>query len=235
MEHYKIDGLSESEQMYLLTMAKINEAGQEFPIPVSHLAEALDVIPVSVHQMIRKLSQKQLLEYEPYKGVSLTPQGLSIAYQVLRSRRLWSVFLTEKLNLSPEEADELACHFEHFTSPELCERLSRYLENPQTDPFGNPIPQGKTTPKSHQGVKLTNLNIGAGARIFQIPEEDSVRAFLSNEGITPGSEIKLQAIGENKELLLKTKGHYVYLSSEIASQITIQVNTKNNQRYNKKP
>jgi len=217
---------SETEQMYLLTVSISSETGQEQPVSISYLAEELGIIPVSAHQMVKKLSKKGLLNYEPYKGVSLTSQGLQIAQQVLRSRRLWSVFLTEKLDLTPQNADELACHFEHYTSPELCERLATYLENPHTDPLGFPIPDGKMRPILHQGVQLTNLNYGDKAKILQIPAESSIRAFLQKVGVIPGSEIQLQGIGENNELLLKINNHHVYLSPEIAAQITIQASTK---------
>ncbi|HEY61935.1 MAG TPA: metal-dependent transcriptional regulator [Anaerolineae bacterium] len=213
---------SESEQMYLLSVAMINETGQEQPISISRLAEKLRVIPVSAHQMVKKLSKKGLLNYEPYKGVSLTLKGSQIAQRVLRSRRLWSVFLTEKLNLSPKEADELACHLEHHTTPELSERLATYLNNPRTDPLGNPIPDGKLAPNLNQGVQLTNLNIGSKAKILRIPGEKNTRAFLKNVGLIPGAEIQLQGLGEGNELLLKINNHNVYLSPDVAAQINIQ-------------
>ena len=214
--------LSESEQMYLLTIATLNETGQDSPIPVSQIAKALDVIPVSVHQMIQKLARKEYLKYEPYKGVSLTQLGAKIAYQVLRSRRLWAVFLVEKLKLSPIVADELACHFEHFTSAELCNRLAAFLENPPRDPLGKPIPEGKITSLSNVGVQLSNLKIGEQATILEVPEEESTRSFLQNEGIIPGSKVSLQGIGNNNELLLMTRNQHVYLSAEIASRILIR-------------
>ncbi|RMF39870.1 MAG: MarR family transcriptional regulator, partial [Anaerolineae bacterium] len=64
---------SESEQMYLVTLAQLETASQ--PVPLSALAQALGVQPVSVNQMVRKLAEAGLVTYEPYHGVSLSPQG----------------------------------------------------------------------------------------------------------------------------------------------------------------
>jgi DtxR family Mn-dependent transcriptional regulator len=108
--------MSESEEMYLVTLARLNEAEGKDPTPVSRLAEELAVLPVSVNQMIHKLEESGLVKYTQYKGVTLTETGIRQANNILRSRRLWEVFLVERLHYIPDEAESLACRLEHAVS-----------------------------------------------------------------------------------------------------------------------
>ena len=134
------DHTSESEEMYLITVARAVEEGTPEPIPVGAIAASLSVAPASVNEKIKKLADRGLLDYEPYRGVRLSKRGRIIAAQVLRTRRLWATFLTNHLGFSPLEADEQACRLEHVTAGEATERLARYLGEPEADPLGRPIP-----------------------------------------------------------------------------------------------
>ena len=55
MSNHNHKEISESEQMYLLTIARLIEGGQPEPISLSDIAKELSVLPVSVNQMVRKL------------------------------------------------------------------------------------------------------------------------------------------------------------------------------------
>lgn len=136
------DNTSESIEMYLLQIALLQQHTQ--PVPVPLLAHGLTVSPVSANEMCRKLTGKSLIIYEPYKGVTLTPQGEKLAHRVLRHRRLWEVFLVEKLGIFPTEAEEFACRFEHITPTPLAEKLAAFLGNPTLSPQDEPIPDRKS-------------------------------------------------------------------------------------------
>ena len=134
---------SEAEQMYLITVAREAECGRAGPVRVGRIAEVLKVSVPSANEMIRKLHNRGLLTYEPYRGVVLTAAGAQIAAQVLRTRRLWATFLVDHLGFSPAAADDQACHLEHATTPEAADRLATFLGNPEAGPLGNPIPAPK--------------------------------------------------------------------------------------------
>lgn len=119
--------MSESSEMYLISIARLIERGVPEPVALSQLAEELSILPVSANEMVHKLEQEGFLEYQPYHGVSLTEAGRRIANRVLRSRRLWESFLIDHLGVPPAEADSLACRFEHVTPGEVVDRLERYL------------------------------------------------------------------------------------------------------------
>ena len=135
--------VSESTEMYLLKAAVLEEAGAEAPVPVPQLADELGISQVSVNQMCRKLEEHGLLRYQPYRGVTLTETGLELANQVIRRRRLWEVFLHEKLGLSVAGAVDAACKLEHATTCDISDRLDDLLDHPRVCPHDKPIPPGR--------------------------------------------------------------------------------------------
>lgn len=130
--------MTESTEMYLLRIALLGEENQ--PVPIARLAEELDISPVSTNQMCRKLERRGLLAYQPYRGVMLTERGTAAAARVLRRRRLWEVFLVEKLRLSPDLAEEGACQLEHATTDAVADRLAEFLGHPTVCPHNERIP-----------------------------------------------------------------------------------------------
>jgi Mn-dependent DtxR family transcriptional regulator len=65
MTNHNNNGMSESEEMYLITIARLVEQGVEDPVAISPLAEALSILPVSANQMVHKLAEEGWLEYLP--------------------------------------------------------------------------------------------------------------------------------------------------------------------------
>lgn len=104
------------------------------------IAERLDTKAASVSDMLKKLSEKDLLIYRKYQGVNLTPKGLEVATRTVRKHRLWEVFLVEKLGFGWEEVHEIAEQLEHIQSVKLTDKLDAYLGHPKYDPHGDPIP-----------------------------------------------------------------------------------------------
>ena len=67
--------------MYLITVARLRQADQ--PVPLALLAQELGISPVSANEMCRRLAERALVTYQPYKGVTLTAQGEAMARRVL--------------------------------------------------------------------------------------------------------------------------------------------------------
>ncbi len=121
-------GTTPSEEMYLITVAMAEEEGREGPLPLASLAQALSISPASANQMVWRLADRGLVAYHPYRGVLLTAAGRAAAQRVLRGRRLWASFLEEHLGFGVEEADALACDYEHLTPPRVADRLEAFLD-----------------------------------------------------------------------------------------------------------
>ena len=104
------------------------------------IARMLDTKASSVTDMLKKFSEKTLVSYQKYQGVTLTKKGLHTAKMIVRKHRLWEVFLVDKLNFSWDEVHEIAEELEHIKSEKLIFKLDEYLGFPSLDPHGDPIP-----------------------------------------------------------------------------------------------
>ncbi|MBX0328464.1 metal-dependent transcriptional regulator [Oscillochloris sp. ZM17-4] len=213
--------MSESEQMYLLTVAMLAEDGAPPPISLAQLSSSLAIQPVSANQMVRKLADAGLLTYVPYRGVELTPDGLAAATLVLRYRRLWEVFLVERLGMTPEAADALACRMEHLTSLDVSERLAQFLGHPQLSPQGRPIPGPGDRAPGAVGLPLSRIAVGQVARVAAVDAGHAARAFLVAEGLLPGAELRLLALGAAGAALIAVADRELWLAHDIAAAIRV--------------
>ena len=103
---------------------------------------------------MKKLKEKKLIDYEKYGKISLTAKGLKAGVEVLRKHRLWETFLVQRLGFGWDEVHEVAEELEHVSSAKLIERLDAYLEHPDFDPHGDPIPDrnGKLPERSTRAL-----------------------------------------------------------------------------------
>ena len=209
MVHHNLDeeSTSESIEMYLLRVAMLQDGGQ--PVPVPQLAQELAISPVSAHEMCRKLTDRGLVQYEPYKGVTLTGEGDVLAQRVLRSRKLWQTFFVEKLNVPPVEAEEIACRFEHVTPDELADRLDTFLQSSLDELEVQP------------SCPLTSLTTGEQAQIVSLDVDKVSREYLMHQGVRTGQVIEILAAAEDGALLVVVSGRHLTLSWCFAQSINV--------------
>lgn len=200
--------LSTAEENYIKAILKISERGHK-SASTNAISKHLSTSPASVSDMLKRLSEKELINYEKYKGVTLSLSGSKHATQLIRKHRLWEVFLVKKLRFSWDQVHEIAEQLEHIQSEDLIMRLDAYLDYPKFDPHGDPIPNadGKFTIRNQTpladmhkgqegmlvGVKdneseflkyLNSLNIKLGTMISvvdSIPYDRSMRVVLDNK------------------------------------------------------
>ncbi len=213
---------SESEEMFLITVARALEDGHESPVPVPLLAENLSISRVSANEMTKKLVGRGFVEYAPYRGVTLTQEGTAIANRVLRRRRLWALFLAEHLGLSPAAADTVACEFEHITPAEVAGRLADFLGDPILDPEGKPIPAASgSTPTGPHELPLADLGVGQKSIVTRIAGDSATRSFLEDEGVTEGTMVTLLAIGSDHGCLVDAGDGHIHMSPGVAAHVLV--------------
>lgn len=209
--------MSESVEMYLITVARLRQADQ--PVPLALLAQDLGISPVSANEMCRRLAERALVTYQPYKGVTLTAQGEAMARRVLCRRRLWEVFLVEQLNLTPADADEIACRLEHVTPDTLTERLAAFLAFPTRSPRGDAIPYDGRPEHDPPTHSLATLPVGRRGRIVAVPaEQGPVRAFLQAHGLVPGAVVTVLGAAAD-ELLVLADQRTLALAHSVGSEV----------------
>ena len=214
--------VTESAEEYLGAICKLGEEGQ--PVALSALAKHLEISSVSANEMVRKLVERDLVLYEPYKGVSLTPAGQTQALVVIRRHRLWERFLTDVLGLSWDQVHEEACRLEHVTSPLVEERLAQFLGEPETCPHGHPIPTADGDMVAEAGRPLAELTAGQRATVLRVPEEDvALLRYLASLGLEPQATVQVEAAAPFQGPLTVRVGEAQHvLGRELASQIVVR-------------
>jgi DtxR family Mn-dependent transcriptional regulator len=188
------------------------------------IAEMLGTKPASVSDMLQKLSEKKVVNYVKYKGVTLTEEGKRVALKIVRKHRLWEVFLVEKLRFSWHEVHEIAEQLEHINSPLLIERLDEFLGYPKNDPHGDPIPDEYGTIPHNPKSPLSELGVDAVCQVTTVRDTNqSFLRYLDKVGIYIGAKIRILDRIEydgSLEIVVDDKKD-VTLSREIAKNILV--------------
>lgn len=152
---------SYTEENYLKAIFKLFER-QEKSVSTNSIAAEMTTSAASVSDMLKKLKEKGLINYEKYRGVTLTETGNSIATRLIRRHRLWEVFLVEKLDFSWDEIHEIAEELEHINSTKLTDSLDAFLGFPKFDPHGDPIPDKDGNFTTRKQVLLSEAKVTKG-------------------------------------------------------------------------
>jgi DtxR family Mn-dependent transcriptional regulator len=197
---------SEQLEEYLETILDIEE--QQGVAKTSAIAKCLKIAPASVTEALQVLSEKGFVEYEPYRGATLTDQGMEMARKVKRRHRLLEVFLTDVLHIREENVHDEACKMEHTLSDETECALCKLLNAPSRCPHGsliepcdrkvescsgclveNALPSAST--RDEPLIPVTALAPGQKATIAFLRGDNSVVQRLTDLGLTLKTEIRL--------------------------------------------
>ena len=180
--------ISSAVEDYLKAIFELGEKN----VKTQELAGALEVSAASVTGMIKKLSELNLIDYERYYGVSLTPAGRLIALETLRHHRLIETYLMQALGYAWHEVHDEAEKLEHVISEDFEERIAKVLGDPTHDPHGDPIPQRDGTLPQSRGVPLVTLEAGQTVEITRITNQDpEVLRYLAANDLVPGNHFEV--------------------------------------------
>ena len=212
--------LTLTEENYLKAVYHLADAGKS--VTTNELAEVMNTKPATVTDMIKRLSGKALISYEPYYGVKITRQGKAEALKVIRKHRLWETFLVKTLGIPWDEVHEIAEQLEHIQSPLLIERLDKFLGFPTTDPHGHPIPDSNG--KIVTAPQFILSTIPAKKKVFVHSVKDGSSSFLkylSKIGVYIGASLSaISQVGFDGSLeLLIDQKKKVFSSKKISDNI----------------
>jgi DtxR family transcriptional regulator, Mn-dependent transcriptional regulator len=183
--------LSFTEENYLKAIFKIAEKEKK-SASTNSIAKVLETSAASVTDMLKRLSEKELIHYEKYRGVTLTNEGNKIATSLIRRHRLWEVFLVDKLRFDWEHVHDLAEELEHIYSEELIQRLDAYLDYPKFDPHGDPIPNAEGRFTIRQQTPLSDMGTGLTCKVIGVKEHSNAfLRYLNQIKVKPGIEIQI--------------------------------------------
>lgn len=216
-------GLSYAEENYLKAILKLSGSPDQ-TVSTNAIAAHLETSAASVTDMLKKLGEKELIEYQRYKGASLSELGYKMATGLVRKHRLWEVFLVQSLGMTWDEVHEIAEELEHIQSDRLIDSLDAFLGHPKFDPHGDPIPnaQGRYTLRTQ--VQLSTLLPGKSGIITGVREDNSTfLKHLSEKGLIIGTRVDVISIDTYEQTHhLEVAGKAILLSGQIAQHILIK-------------
>jgi len=215
--------LTYAEENYLKAIYQLSEEGKK-GVSTNDIAGEMKTKPASVSDMLRKLGEKEVIEYRKYYGVQITEEGKKLALQTIRKHHLWEVFLVEKLRFSWDEVNAVADELQHIKSKILIQRLDEYLGFPKFDPHGDPIPDEYGDVRTRPRLPLNELSIHATGQIVAVKDNSSAfLKYLDKVGAYIGARIKVLEKVEfdgSFEILVDNK-KTLFMSKEVAANILI--------------
>jgi len=194
-------------------------------VSTNQIAALLNTSAASVTDMLKKLAEKQLINYARYQGVSLTPAGEKIAIHIIRKHRLWEYFLVEKLNFKWDEVHEMAEEMEHISSKELIDRLDKFMGYPKYDPHGDPIPDSNGNFKVHELKPVSLILTNEGGVISGVRDHSpAFLQYLERQQLTIGKKIKvIEIVDYDHSMVLQVESNKVNISREVANNLLISL------------
>jgi DtxR family Mn-dependent transcriptional regulator len=155
----------------------------------------------------------------------LTPEGETLAKDIVRRHRLAERLLTDVLSLDKQSVDPNACQLEHIISPEVSESICTLLGHPLQCPHGSSIPPGECCRRAEQHVEpivlsLDRLSAGESGRVAYVLLQNHPELHkLLSLGVIPGTEVHLHQtfptfvlqIGESQLALEESVARNIYI------------------------
>ena len=212
-----------TEENYLKAIFKLQEKS-ESGVSTNDIALSVNTRAASVTDMLKKLSEKKLINYKKYQGVSLTSLGNKTAINIVRKHRLWECFLVDKLNFKWDEVHDIAEELEHIDSIELIERLNTFLGFPEYDPHGDPIPTREGVFNNRKMKILLDMPKDFEGSIAGVSEHSS--AFLKHlEKLKIGLGVQVKITDKNEfdnSLWISINGSKsIVISKEVAKNLLV--------------
>ena len=120
----KFRKISLKQQMYLETIYDLSMS--EGHAHVKSIAERLSNSMPSVTEVMRKLAEKQLINYDIRKNISLTDEGERIAKELDERHGVLADFFAKILGCPASKAQMTACKVEHVVDTDFCDRLAGF-------------------------------------------------------------------------------------------------------------
>lgn len=211
--------LSQSVEDYLKAIYKLDT--EEKGASTTRIAEALDVSSASATNMVKRLSDMGLVNYQSYKGASLTESGRKIALEIIRHHRLLELYLLEVMGYSWDEVHDEAEKLEHHISEQFEDKIAELLDNPTHDPHGDPIPTKEGIMPEMDTKSLVNAEEGIHYLVSRVKNQDpELLRYLEKIGLLPGAKLQIKDKGPFRgPITLNIENSEQVLGHEVAEHI----------------
>jgi DtxR family Mn-dependent transcriptional regulator len=206
--------------------AEIYRLQQDYKqVPLSLLTEHVNISPQAIANMVQRMKTSGYLDYEPYRGVTLTSEGQQIAMPALRRHRLVEVFLVGKMNYDWASAHELSDVFERGVNDEIEDRIDDLMDHPIRCPHGEPIPSKEGVMSVLHDKVLVDVPSGSDCVISRVRTHDPDKLrYIAKLGLVPGVSFHLLSCAPFKgplRLQIKPQDHVI--SYDLATLLWVDV------------
>ncbi len=212
--------LSQAVEDYLKTIYKLQGSDTA---STSEIARTMNVSSASVTNMLKRLADLKLVEYQSYRGVTLTPAGEKIALEIIRHHRLLELYLKEVMGYGWEQLHEEAEHLEHHISEEFESKIEELLGYPTHDPHGDPIPtrDGEISPTID--VPLSDVEESETVVIRRLADFDpELLHYLEDLGLMPRVQVRVRRKDPfNGPITLQIDGREQIIGHEVARHVFV--------------
>jgi len=218
-----IISMTTSEENYLKVIYHLSQVSPK-GVNTNAIAGMLETKASSVTDMLKKLSDKDLVSYQKYQGVTLTEKGFLSAKMIVRKHRLWEVFLVDKLQFSWDEVHEIAEELEHIQSIALIDKLDAFLGHPDFDPHGDPIPNRQGEIKKTSKLLLSEAELNQEYQCVGVKDSSSeFLKYLDKQKIALGSVFKvIEKESFDDTLTVEINAQEKIISNKIANNLYVQ-------------
>ena len=120
--------MNASYENYLKTIYLISKQRKGGWVFNSEISEFLKIKPSSVTNMLYKLRELKLINWEPRKSLRLTSKGKLIAQQTIENYNCLRKFFIKILKLKDDSRlKQMCCEIEHHLTPEVTEALRYFI------------------------------------------------------------------------------------------------------------
>jgi DtxR family Mn-dependent transcriptional regulator len=205
--------------------AQTRLAGDRDLVPMGQLSTALGVVPGTATSMVKALADSDLVVYEPYSGVRLTPAGARLAAAVLRRHRLIELFLVRVMGMSWDEVHDEAEQLEHAVSDRLIDRIDEMLGRPAVDPHGDPIPDVEGVIHTPDHHTLLTCPAGTTLVVSRVLDQDGeFLRFVELSGLKPGEQVTVRTrdAAADRVVVHTARAGEVALGTRAASKLLVE-------------
>lgn len=222
--------LIDTTEMYLKTIYELYEEG--IPALRARIVERLEQSGPTVSETVSRMERDGLVTMAPNREIVLTDAGRDGAIQVMRRHRLVERLLHDVIKLDWVNLHDEACRWEHVVSGGVADKIAALLDNPDTDPFGNPIPPKDAT-------RIVNAAEAGLVSVMNVPDPGSdteyeiarlaeaaqlskdVLSMLNYEELLPGAKITVDVIDADSATVSQVS-YSVRLSADVAKGIFVK-------------
>jgi DtxR family Mn-dependent transcriptional regulator len=213
---------SESAQNFLKAMFALQQG--EARVTTNTLAESLGMKAPSITDMAQRLTEAGLLDYQKYQGMILTEAGRALALKIIRRHRLIELYLVNELGYALHEVHDEAENLEHAVSDRFIEAIAARLDDPVTDPHGDPIPTANGEIAQRDLARLSEWPLEQPAIVARIKSADQgMLQYILDHGFRLEALVQVTAREPfNGPLTAQVDGATQVIGTQVADCILVE-------------